>query len=341
MEERKQAQSEVPEMAIRPFRGPEDHPILHAIYQASNEADQIADACSVDEIARRCTASERLDPAKDILIATVQSEDQDEVPVDVGFAFTAWYTGPEDVRHYYQESYLLPEWRSRGIWHPMVRHCESRLRQKALDDQIAPSRGKLFAFARDTQDELIVVLEHEHYEAVRQFHNMIHDLQNIPVHPLPPGFEVRTVVDSQLRPIWQAQHEVNQELFEYNADRWTEERFQKWRESSAQHHALWQIAWEGDQVAGLVLGKIDEEENRQQDRLRGYTHSILIREPWRRRGLGRALISQCLQALKDRGINEAELGVDAINESGAFKLYTSLGYRTETIDTWYCKALSG
>ncbi|MFC2095590.1 hypothetical protein ACFLSW_04040 [Candidatus Bipolaricaulota bacterium] len=38
--------------------------------------------------------------------------------------------------------------------------------------------------------------------------------------------------------------------------------------------------------------------------------------------------------------NEADQIVDAINESGAFKLYTSLGYRTETIDTWYCKALS-
>jgi mycothiol synthase len=64
-----------------------------------------------------------------------------------------------------------------------------------------------------------------------------------------------------------------------------------------------------------------------------------VRPPWRRRGLARALIARSLQDLKDYGMEEAELGVDSENESAAFRLYESMGYRTFSIDTWYRKPM--
>lgn len=41
--------------------------------------------------------------------------------------------------------------------------------------------------------------------------------------------------------------------------------------------------------------------------------------------------------LKAQGATQVELGVDAENESAAFRLYERLGYRTFSIDTWYRK----
>jgi len=39
-------------------------------------------------------------------------------------------------------------------------------------------------------------------------------------------------------------------------------------------------------------------------------------------------------------MNEAELGVDVENESGAFGLYQRLGYKTFSIDTWFRKPMA-
>jgi len=323
---------------FRTYRGPEDLSMLRSIFSASTEADQIAESRSASEFAKLFVKSERFDPMRDTIIATAYPSANKD-PIDIGFAFTPWYTGPESVRHYYQESYLLPTWRGQGIWARLVRASDARLSQKASDDQISADQGKLFAFARNTQRELMEALESEGYAVVRRFYNMIHSLHDISTYPLPAGIETRAVDEGHLRRIWDAQHEVNRELYEYNANRWTEKRYKSWLRDSAKDHSLWQIAWDGDQVAGLVLGKIDEDENRQRDRQRGYTHSVLIRSPWRRIGLGKALITRCLQALKERGMNEAELGVDSINESGAFSLYQSLGYKTESTDIWYSKPL--
>jgi mycothiol synthase len=51
-----------------------------------------------------------------------------------------------------------------------------------------------------------------------------------------------------------------------------------------------------------------------------------VRRPWRRRGLARALIARSLQVLKDQGMTEACLGVDAQNPNGARHLYESMGF---------------
>lgn len=66
-----------------------------------------------------------------------------------------------------------------------------------------------------------------------------------------------------------------------------------------------------------------------------------MRPQWRGRGLASALIAHSLEVLKEKGVSEVELGVDAENESGAFRLYQRLGYTTFSVDTWYRKRLAG
>ena len=59
-----------------------------------------------------------------------------------------------------------------------------------------------------------------------------------------------------------------------------------------------------------------------------------------RRGVARALIARSFQALKDRGMEEAALGVDVENPSGALGLCESLGFQRDKGEICYRKPLA-
>ena len=52
-----------------------------------------------------------------------------------------------------------------------------------------------------------------------------------------------------------------------------------------------------------------------------------VRRPWRRRGLGRALLLEAFARFRERGCHAAALGVDGENTTGAVRLYESVGMR--------------
>lgn len=51
------------------------------------------------------------------------------------------------------------------------------------------------------------------------------------------------------------------------------------------------------------------------------------------------MIARSLQELRNQGMEEAELGVDTENESGAHKFYRKMGYRTFSTDIWFRKPM--
>lgn len=81
------------------------------------------------------------------------------------------------------------------------------------------------------------------------------------------------------------------------------------------------------------------DKNKEFGRRRGYTEFISVRKPWRRRGIARALLCLSLHALKERGMEEADLGVHTDNPNRAFRLYESVGFRTIKMHTVYRKPL--
>jgi mycothiol synthase len=86
--------------------------------------------------------------------------------------------------------------------------------------------------------------------------------------------------------------------------------------------ALAFLAEDGGDVAGLWIGR----ERRGGDLDLGWIHVIGVRPPWRRRGLGRALLLHALGQLRTRGKPRAGLGVDAANDR-ALRLYETEGMR--------------
>ena len=327
--------TDIPEVTSRRFQGEADYSLILSILMEGAQADQIIETASIEDIKRWCAPSRRFDPNTDISFAALDNKGGE--PSVIGFSRVSWYTG-KDARLYSQTSYLLSEWRDLEIWPVMVRRNERRLRDIASSHPVV--RQRFFqAWATEAQVKWISVLEGEGYQAVRHFHNMLHRLDAIPEQEMPEGLEVRPVQAEHYRSIWEAQKEVNQELFEYVGENWAEERYKSWLTNQSHTPQLWQVAWDGDQVAGMVLPRIDEAENQELGRKRGYTEHVFVRRPWRQRGLAKALVMQSLQVLKARGMEEAELGVDSENESGAFGFYQRLGYETFSIDIWFRKPM--
>jgi ribosomal protein S18 acetylase RimI-like enzyme len=142
-----------------------------------------------------------------------------------------------------------------------------------------------------------------------------------------------------MRMIWEAQREMNAGLFENVAEDWLDEKYPAWLANPANNPRFWQVAWEGEQLAGMVLARIDDQEFEKPGDRHGFTEHIYVRPGWRGRGLASALIARSLGVLKEQGVVEAELGVDAENESAAFRLYERIGYKTFSVDTWFRKPM--
>jgi len=80
------------------------------------------------------------------------------------------------------------------------------------------------------------------------------------------------------------------------------------------------IAREGDRVVGFCHSLVED------DGVRYCIESVVVSSAWRRRGLGRALITAALQDGERRRLSLARLNVDAVNR-GARALYEQLGFR--------------
>ena len=57
----------------------------------------------------------------------------------------------------------------------------------------------------------------------------------------------------------------------------------------------------------------------------GFVHVLFTRRPWRRRGVGAALLADAFGRFWPRGERCIGLGVDAASTTGAFRLYERAG----------------
>jgi mycothiol synthase len=55
------------------------------------------------------------------------------------------------------------------------------------------------------------------------------------------------------------------------------------------------------------------------------SHAAFTRRPWRKHGVGTALLGDAFTRFWERGEHSIGLGVDAANETGAFRLYERAG----------------
>ncbi len=151
-------------------------------------------------------------------------------------------------------------------------------------------------------------------------------LDDIPDLPVPDGIEVRPADPSQLRRIWEAEADAFAGHWGAPADAGADARWREFLADPLRDLSLWQVAWDGDEIAGIVRPFINPDEIARFGVQRGWCENISTRAPWRGRGVASALISRALLALRARDMTEAALSVDAQNETGALRLYQRMGF---------------
>jgi ribosomal protein S18 acetylase RimI-like enzyme len=322
----------IPGLRFRRFRGDTDYPAMAAVIEGSKVEDGIERTDSPEDVARYYQHLTNCDPAQDMLFVEVNGQ-------VAGYSRVWWHREPDGKRLYPHLAFLLPAWREKGIRRSMLQHNEHRLREIAAGHP--PEAPKhLESWAADTEVNWESLLVRAGYKAIRYGFDMVRPtLEEIPELPLPPGIEVQSVTPEQYRAVWEAAKEAFRDEWEYTEDTWTDVQYEGWLKERTFTPDLWQVAWDGSQVAGMVLNFINKAENQEYGRRRGYTETICVRRPWRRQGLARALIARSLRLLKDLGMTEAALGVDAQNPSGALELYEGMGFRAVRRVTSYRKPM--
>jgi len=313
--------AEMPAVAglrFRGFQGEMDYPNIVEIINGSREADQSDWLATVEEMTVNYTHLTNCNPATDFIFAEVTGK-------AVGYGRCWWQNQVDGSIAYYFFAHLLPAWRGTGIRLAMVRHLKQRLRQITV---VHPTdRERYFVnWAGQYETDWINLLQSEGHKIVRYGFDMVRpNLDNIPNCPVPDGIEIRRGSLSEWRKIWEGAREAFRD--HWGMSEWSEESFIAESKYPTFNPDLWQIAWAGNEVAGGVLNFIDARENEEFDRQRGYTETIFVRRPWRGQGVAKALIARSFQVLKEAGMAEAALGVDAENLSGALHLYRKMGFK--------------
>jgi mycothiol synthase len=181
---------------------------------------------------------------------------------------------------------------------------------------------RLFSGAVSGNAAVIAALEERGFARVRASYRMAIELDGEPEAPTwPAGVELRTFRPGDERVVYEVQQETFLDSWEYERhpyDEWTH-----WALAPEFHHPeLWLLAVDGEDVAGISLCWPDQTLEGV-----GWVGILGVRRPWRRRGLGRALLLQSFEEFRRRGFRTVVLGVDAESLTGANKLYESAGMR--------------
>jgi GNAT superfamily N-acetyltransferase len=323
----------VPGLVFRHFRGDEDYPGILEVNNGSKVADGLEhDLHTLETIKHTYRSTRNHDPRKDVLIADVDGK-------MVAYSRVFWVRELDGTRVYWHFGFVLPEWRGKGMGRAMIRWAEGRARQ--IDEgQQGEGEGEAFASTEvyGTIPGLESLLREEGYEPVRyEFHMETPNLENIPEVPMPEGLEVRPAKPEHYRAIREATSEAFRD--HWGATEHEEEDFESWINHPMHQPELWVVAWDGDEVAGSILNFVNHDYNALTGRKLGYTETISVRRPWRRRGLARALLARSMRLHKELGMTQTALGVDTENPSGALRLYESMGYEMVSRSTVYRKSL--
>jgi ribosomal protein S18 acetylase RimI-like enzyme len=205
-----------------------------------------------------------------------------------------------------------------------MRTTRARLVEEcAADTRPGPREQRSYALDEEVSDRAI--LDAEGFVPIRFGFEMRRYLTgSLPVHPLPDGLELRPVSEDQYRAIFEADDEAFRDHWGHrDAD---ESDFQVRFHGPDATPSLWAVAWDGDEVAGSVMNAIFRHENEALGIRRAWLEHVSVRRQWRGRGLAKALCSASFHILREHGMDEAWLGVDAANPTGALGLYESLGF---------------
>jgi GNAT superfamily N-acetyltransferase len=229
------------------------------------------------------------------------------------------------------------EWRVEGYVHPDAagRGIGTLIATRLEDDAARGGALRIKNSVLEADSGARRLLESLGYDAVRVFRELRIELAAPPREPDWPD-ELR-VVPFEPKHEAVAFHAAHQEAF---ADHWeySPRDFESWSRSHLRSErfdpTLWCVVRAGSEVAAGTICTADTYGG-------GWVHVLFTRRPWRKQGVGAALLGDSFSRFWERGERSVGLGVDAANETGAFRLYERAGMTPALGWVVYEKKLGG
>lgn len=252
----------------------------------------------------------RIDLARDAWVVTAPAGSAEPIAA-VAVVWRPHATGEIPADHY-----VHPRHRGRGLCELLLDTIEARATE--LAGTLALDISATLVVWAEPVGELHAALEAHGFAVARHSYEMRFDVgAELAAPRWPDGITPRALRVGRDEPrVHAADSEAFAEHFLFEARTYAE-----WRQSHVERSdfdpTLWLIAWDGDEIAGHAAASLREDG--------GFVDDLAVRRPWRRRGLGLALLLEEFRALAARGATVVRLFVDAQNATGAVELYERAG----------------
>lgn len=306
-------------IVLRVYRGPEDHPAMNAIANAVRAFNGDPDVSTVAGMDNYYAHLDHADLPRDCALVEIDGR-------EVAYARTSWEEMSTGGRRVETVIFVVPKSRGVDVEEYLLDHALRRA-EELIQEIGVQHETTLIAHVDGSEPGLIALLETAGLSRVRRGAALTRpSLDDIPTLPVPAPFEVRPI-DPGDRAMHRQVFEADARAFadSYGENVASEQRFEGFIGDPTFSPALWQVAFDGERIAGQILNYLAEPAP--DGSIVGWTESITVQPEYRRRGLARALLAASLRAVRDAGATSAALGVDTQNPNQALNLYESLGFR--------------
>ncbi|WP_435300227.1 GNAT family N-acetyltransferase [Timonella sp. A28] len=242
--------------------------------------------------------------------------------------------GDETLTRVFLDGGVHPEAREVGIGHALVTWLTAR-GKNMLRESGSSLPGRIATYLEDNARQHWHLFEEAGYKARRFYkslkRDLSHDVHNVTLAEhltlIPFNFAldnaVRLAHNDAFRDHWGSQPQT--------MESWVQGRSMLMPEWSfvVLDHVV-SLNAEEPVVAGYVLTSKYEQDWENSGHTSGYIETLGVRRDYRGQKIALALITAVMRKLQEDNIEYAELDVDSENPSGAFGMYTNLGFEEST-----------
>jgi len=304
-----------PGHALRPMT-PVDFPAVARLKNEINAAAGLHVVSTAEEVSEEMTG-----PYVSLATDTVCVESDGAL---VGYAHTVFLDSEEKELRCYVFGGVHPAWRGRGIGSAMLSWGTARATEQLQANPLGlPVAVRAASLDGDTQSAGL--LADHGFVPERWFNDLHRTLDSLPAVPATVGFavvpwdpsrneELRAVKNSAFRDHWGS----------------TPTSAEGWRQLTSGFGARADLSFMALDADGRAIGLVLTHRYPDDDDViggrYGWIDKVATLAEWRGRGVARAMIATALAAYAGEGLTHAALDVDTDNPTGAFGLYTAMGF---------------